>query len=66
MQANKGMELEMLEEQLDRARKDNAALRARLDATMATLACAASPSAPLLHKMAQVGGLRVCWLACSA
>ena len=48
----------MLEEQLDRARKDNVALRQRLDAAMATLATVASPSGPLLQKMAQVRARR--------
>lgn len=44
----------MLEEQLHRSKKDNAALRQRLEAAMATLATVASPSVPLLQRMAQV------------
>eukprot|EP00887_Chlorella_sp_A99_P004608 scaffold4.g4608.t1 len=54
VEANRGMEVEMLEQQLERARKDNASLRQRLEAAMATLTALASPSKPLLHKMAQV------------
>lgn len=45
----------MLEEQLLRAKKDNGALRQRLEAAMATLAAVASPSLPLVQRMAQVG-----------
>ena len=59
LQANRGMEVEMLEQQLDRARKDNTALRQRLEAAMATLASLASPSKPLLQKLAQVGVIGV-------
>lgn len=49
------MEVEMLEEQLHRAKKDNIALRQRLDVAMATLSTVASPSIPLMQRMAQVG-----------
>ena len=62
-QANRAMEVEMLEEQLHRAKKDNAALRQRLEAAMATLATMASPSMPLMQRMAQVRGVAVFGIA---
>lgn len=59
-QANKGMELEMAEEQFERLRKENLALKARLQAALAALAACGSPvagPAALAMRMAQVGGV---------
>ncbi|GAB4824165.1 hypothetical protein N2152v2_011211 [Parachlorella kessleri] len=53
LETNRAMEVEMLEEQLLRAKKDNAALCQRLEAAMATLVTMASPSMPLMQRMAQ-------------
>lgn len=56
-QANKGMELEMAEEQAERLRKENMALQQRLGAALAALATYGSPSAAgpagLVARMAQ-------------
>ena len=53
-----GMETEMLEAQLERARKDNAALRRRLEAAQA---CAGGAAAnPALLRVAQVRSPDVC------
>ena len=57
LQANKSMELEMLEGQGERLRKDNLALQRRLQAALAALATYGSPLAGpggLAARMAQV------------
>ncbi|PSC76545.1 Kinesin KIF19 [Micractinium conductrix] len=56
LEANKCMELEMSEEQCERLRKDNVALRMRLHAALAALAACGSPAAGpgnLAARMAQ-------------
>jgi hypothetical protein len=77
LQANNSMELEMLEGQGERLRKDNLALQRRLQAALAALATYGSPLAGpgnLAARMAQVSWqvirvaapvlLGVCWLEC--
>ncbi|PRW57364.1 Kinesin KIF19 [Chlorella sorokiniana] len=60
LEANKGMELEMAEEQAERLRKENLALQQRLGAALAALATYGSPSAGgpagLVARMAQASG----------
>ena len=52
LEANRSMELEMMEAQLDRARRDAAAVQQQLDAAMGALAALGSPSATAIERLA--------------